>query len=98
MTFVTSGETQEMKIISLLALALLTGCSTVVPVTVKFPDPPGELYLQSCPNLAKLKDQPKLSEISTTINVNYSSYYECKSKVDDWIIWYSGQKKIYEGK
>ena len=79
----------------LLALAVFaSGCSTTVPVVEKFPDAPK--YTDACPQLQKLKDDAKLSDISTTVNVNYSAYYECAMKVDTWREWYEIQKRIYE--
>jgi len=83
-------------IVLLLMLAMCGGCATVVPVTARFPSAPGEIYLQACPALQKLKDQPQLSDVSNTISVNYSSYYECAVKLDAWIQWYSQQKTIFE--
>jgi hypothetical protein len=80
----------------LLASLLLSGCATVVPVTARFPTAPGEVYLQACPDLQKLKDQPQLSDVSRTISVNYSTYYECAVKLDTWIRWYSEQRTIFE--
>lgn len=78
----------------LLAVLLLSGCSTVVPVTVKFPEAPKNTA--ACPQLQKLNDGAKLSDVSTTINNNYSTYYECAVKVDTWNEWYEVQKKIFE--
>jgi hypothetical protein len=86
-----------MKYAALLIAVLLTGCATAVPVTAKFPEPPGTLATQSCAELQKLKDDAKLSDISRTVTVNYSSYYECAVKTDAWIEWYKIQKIIFEG-
>jgi hypothetical protein len=83
-------------IVLLLMLAMCGGCATVVPVTARFPSPPGETYLQACPDLQKLKDQPQLSDVSRVININYSTYYECAVKLDAWIQWYSQQQTIFE--
>jgi hypothetical protein len=81
-----------------IALVLaITGCSTVVPVTAKFPEPPGRLATQPCPDLQKLKDDARLSDVSRTVTINYSSYYECAVKTDAWIEWHKIQKLIYEG-
>lgn len=74
---------------------LATGCSTVVPVTAKFPDVP-ERLLNKCPQLEKLKEDAKLSDISKTVTINYSTYYECAVKSDAWIEWYQIQKRIFE--
>jgi hypothetical protein len=80
----------------LIAMAILvSGCSTTVPVVAKFPDAPK--YKDACPKLQKLVDDPKLSDISNTININYSTYYECAMKVDQWREWYEIQKQIFEG-
>ena len=83
-------------IIMVMIVILLAGCATAVPVTARFPAAPGETYQQACPDLQKLKDQPQLSEVSRTININYSTYYECAVKLDAWIQWYSAQKLIFE--
>jgi uncharacterized protein YceK len=79
----------------LLIALLLSGCSTVVPVTAKFPEAPK--YTETCPQLQKLNEGAKLSDVSTTININYSTYYECAVKVDKWNEWYEIQKRIFEG-
>jgi hypothetical protein len=83
-------------IVIMLVLAI-TGCATAVPVTAKFPEPPGKLATQSCTELQKLKDDAKLSDVSRTVTINYSSYYECAVKTDAWIEWYKIQKMIFEG-
>jgi hypothetical protein len=75
----------------------ITGCSTVVPVVAKFPDAPGQLVSQPCPNLKKLNDDAALSTIARTITENYTSYYECAVKLDAWIEWHAKQKIIFEG-
>ena len=80
----------------LLVLLLMTGCSTVVPVTVKFPDAPGNVAMTACPQLQKLTEDARLSDISKTITVNYGTYYECAVKTDAWIEWYKIQKQIFE--
>jgi hypothetical protein len=83
------------RLISIVLLALLVGCSTAVPVKAKFPEVP-ERLLQKCPQLEKLGEDPKLSDISKTITVNYTTYYECAVKDDAWIEWYQIQKRIFE--
>ena len=74
---------------------MLAGCSTTVPVTSKFPEPP-KYSLQSCPQLQLLKEGSKLSDVATTVTINYSTYYECVVKNDAWIEWYQIQKHIFE--
>jgi hypothetical protein len=85
-----------MKYAVILAL-LLSGCSTVVPVAVKFPEPPGRGAMTACPVLEKLKDDAKLSDVARTVTVNYGTYYECAVKTDAWQEWYQIQKIIHEG-
>jgi len=85
-----------MKVISVLLLTALLGCSTTVPVTAKFPEVP-ERLLEKCPQLKKLEEEAKLSDITKTVTVNYTTYYECAVKNDAWIEWYNIQKHIFEG-
>ena len=80
----------------LLLSLLLTGCSTVVPVTAKFPEAPGNVAMTPCPQLQKLQEDAKLSDITKTVTVNYGTYYECAVKTDAWIEWYQIQKNIFE--
>ena len=74
---------------------LATGCSTVVPVTARFPDAPGNVSMTPCPQLQKIADDAKLSDITKTITVNYGTYYECAVKTDAWIEWYQKQQQIF---
>jgi hypothetical protein len=75
---------------------LLVGCSTVVPVTQRFPDAPGNVAMTACPQLQKLAEDARLSDISKTITVNYGTYYECAVKTDAWIEWYQKQQQIFK--
>ena len=84
-----------MKKLIILSAFILTGCSTVVPVTAKFPEVP-EILTSKCPPLKQLKDDSKLSEISKIVAENYTSYYECAVIVEHWNEWYKIQKHIYE--
>ncbi len=79
----------------LLLILLLTGCSTTVPVTAKFPEAPNEL-LQRCPALKQLNEEVKLSDVAKTVTQNYTLYYECVIKYDAWIDWYQQQKEIFD--
>ena len=79
----------------LIVLLLLSGCSTTVPVTAKFPDAP-KYATETCPQLQKLNNDAKLSDVATTVTINYSTYYECAVKNDAWIEWYQIQKHIFE--
>jgi hypothetical protein len=84
------------KLLLSLAILSLVGCSTTVPVKAKFPDAPGKLSLEKCPNLTKLNDDAKLSDVAKNVTQNYSEYYTCAVKLDSWIEWYNIQKNIYE--
>ena len=84
------------KIVTTALLVLLSACSTTVPVTAKFPEPPGRGAQTACPDLQKLKEDAKLSDITKTVTMNYTTYYECAVKTDTWIEWYHSQKKIFE--
>ena len=84
-------------IIAVCVLAMCSGCSTVVPVTAKFPEPPGRGAMTACPALQKLKDDARLSDVANTITVNYGTYYECAVKADAWQEWYRIQKIISDG-
>jgi len=89
-----------MRILLLLTPLLLAGCLTKDPVPVKqvWPDVPKEL-LEACPDLKTVDPKTtKLSDIISVVSDNYALYYDCKAKVDDWITWYNGQKKIHDGK
>jgi hypothetical protein len=83
-------------VIVIMIVLAITGCSTVVPVTAKFPDAP-RLGLGTCPQLQTVPDDVKLSGLTTTVTTNYSTYYECAVKADQWNEWYEIQKRIFEG-
>lgn len=83
-------------VIVTLLVFVITGCSTVVPVVAKFPEPPGRLATTRCPDLQKLKEDARLSDVATTVTVNYGTYYECAVKADAWQEWYNIQKIIFE--
>jgi hypothetical protein len=79
----------------LVVIFILTGCSTPVPVTAKFPDVPERLKVK-CPQLQKINDDAKLSDVANTVALNYGTYYDCAVKNDAWIEWYEIQKRIFE--
>lgn len=80
----------------LIPLLLLTGCSTTVPVTMKFPSAPEELT-QGCEVLEKIPaDTKQLSVTSETVVRNYGRYHKCSDKLDAWIEWHKTQKEIFE--
>ena len=78
-------------------LAMCSGCSIVVPVTAKFPEPPGRGAMTRCADLQKLKDDAKLSDVANTVTMNYGTYYECAVRADAWQEWYEIQKRIFNG-
>ena len=86
-----------MKLVVLAISLALTACSTLVPVAMTFPEAPGKQAMVACPNLQKLKDDARLSDVSRTVTINYSTYYECAVKTDAWIEWYEIQRRIFEG-
>lgn len=80
----------------LILTILLTGCSTLLPVSPKWPDVPKEVN-DVCPILKETpKDTTKLSVVVDTVVQNYSTYYECQAKHEAWTIWYKEQKRVYE--
>ena len=83
------------RLIAVCAFFALTGCSTVVPVKVKFPDVPEKLIVK-CPQLEKLSETPTLSDVAKTVTNNYTTYYECAVKHDAFVEWYNIQKNIFE--
>ena len=84
-----------MKYLVCFLFVLMTGCSTVVPVTSKFPDVPERLMVK-CPQLEKVSETPTLSDVTKIITNNYTTYYECAVKHDAFIEWYNIQKNIFE--
>lgn len=80
----------------MLVLAMCSGCSTAVPVAAKFPEPP-RLGQGPCPQLQSVPNGVKLSELTSTVTMNYSTYYECAVKADQWQQWYEIQRRIFEG-
>jgi hypothetical protein len=82
-----------MKYLMLIPLLLLTGCLATAP---KFPDVPEELKV-ACPELQEAtKETQELSKLLDVVVVNYSTYYECRVKVDAWLQWHKEQKEIFD--
>lgn len=78
----------------LLISLFLTGCATVVPVTVKFPDAPSSL-LEPCSSLKQTQNTDKMSDVLVIVVDNYTEYSKCSAKVDAWSNWYTQQKGIF---
>lgn len=85
-----------MKVIILSLCFVLAGCmKTAVPVKQNFPLAPDTL-LTPCPELKKLNNDAKLSDVAKTVVENYTLYHECSIKSQAWIGWYKAQKRIFE--
>lgn len=82
------------KLFLLLPALLLTGCFKSIPIKMDFPDAPAEIK-QACPDLKQVDEkETKLSKVVEVVSENYSTYHECKLKVDAWIEWHKQQKQI----
>jgi hypothetical protein len=75
---------------------LLTSCSTVVPVTMKFPQAPESLMKPAEPLIPLDKDKRELSDLIDNATYNYGNYYLLEIKYKAWQDWYETQKKIFE--
>lgn len=85
-----------MKLYLILLVALLTGCSTTVPVVAKFPEAPQSLK-ENCDTLKKIEgEQISIVDLHKTVIENYTIYHECVIKVEGWNEWYVKQKEIFE--
>ena len=84
-----------MLVIFIILAFLAPGCSTTVPVTAKFPQAP-ERIMQPCPQLEKLENEAKLSDVAKNVTNNYTKYHECSIQNESWIEWYKAQKQIFE--
>ncbi len=85
-----------MKYLTLIFTVFLVGCSTAVPVKMKFPDVP-EALMQKCEDLEQLPaNTTQLSKTAESVIKNYSKYHQCRIKVDEWQEWYKANKKLYD--
>ena len=83
-----------MKYLALFVPFLLAGC-LATPVKRNFPEVPEELKVV-CPDLQKVKEEAKLSDVVSTVSTNYTQYHDCRAKVDAWGEWYKNQKEIFD--
>ena len=82
------------KLFLLITALLLTCCFKYIPIKMDFPDAPAEIK-QACPDLKQVDEkETKLSKVVEVVSENYSTYHECKLKVDAWIEWHKQQKQI----
>lgn len=85
-----------MKRLTIILIPLLLTACLATPVKRTFPDIPSDLK-SACPDLEQMDPNTnKLSEVVKTVTVNYSTYHECKIRVDAWIEWYNTQRTIFE--
>ena len=84
------------SLLTALLVLSLGGCSIVAPVKRNFPERPAELT-KGCPELQEASDDTtELSKLLDVVVVNYSTYYECRVKMEAWDEWYREQKKIFD--
>ena len=74
----------------------ITGCSTVVPVTMKFPHAPEPLLEKTQPLQTVPEDTKELSVIIDNANDNYSRYHILEKKYNAWQTWYNQQRIIHQ--
>jgi hypothetical protein len=82
-----------MKLLMVFPALLLSGCLSTAP---KFPAVPPELA-KGCPELSTVANgTTELSAVLDIVVVNYSTYYECRVKVEAWLQWHKQQKEIFD--
>ncbi|NBP02375.1 MAG: hypothetical protein EBU90_20110 [Proteobacteria bacterium] len=91
-----------MKILSLIFVVFLTGCSLLQPRVVMV-DPPqwpeaGQTLKEPCKQLKELDPakQLNITDILLIVVENYGNYHECSFKKDGWNKWYDQNKQMYE--
>ena len=92
-------QLKQVVVLSMLSVSCLTmlGCSTTVPLKMKWPEAPAELQ-QPAGNLTPLPDDKKtLTDLIENVNENSGTYYQLKERYEAWQHWYDAHKKIYEG-
>lgn len=85
-----------MKRLILICALLLSACASNSPHgNMPWPDTPDDLKV-TCPDLKQVDpNTTKLSDALNVITSNYTDYYSCKAKVNNWIEWYNSQQKIF---
>lgn len=84
-----------MKLYIALCSLALCGCSTVVPVTQKFPDAP-QVLLEQCKPLKEVASESSIVDLTKVVVENYTLYYQCSNLVDGWQQWYKTQQQIFK--
>ena len=84
-----------MKYLSILLFTILLAGCVATPVKRNFPEVPQELK-EACPDLKKLDNSAKLSDVVSTVSANYGQYHDCRIKADAWNEWYKTQKQIFD--
>lgn len=87
-------------ILAILVFLTLSGCGMVtkfLPAKPSWPEAPKQL-LEKCPDLKQIEgDKIAITELLKVVVSNYTLYYECSLKNDNWNDWYKKQKEVYEG-
>ena len=84
-----------MRLITMLAILFLSGCSMFTLSNKQFPQAPPSL-LTKCPELYKTEESDKVSVLLSTVTSNYMKYHECAVRVEQWQYWYNEQRKNVE--
>lgn len=84
-----------MKRLCIILPLLCYGCSTTVPVAVKFPDAPKEL-LEQCEPLQTISSQPTISEFTKVVVNNYERFHICANRHNGLVEWYNQQKQNFK--
>lgn len=84
-----------MKLMVVLAVLMLSGCSVLVPVKQKWPEAPASLQEKCAPLKELSKDQTALKDLLMVMIDNYAAYYVCAGRTQGWQEWYQQQQKIF---
>lgn len=84
-----------MKLMVVLAVLMLSGCSVLVPVKQKWPEAPASLQEKCAPLKELSKDQTQLKDLLMVMIDNYAAYYVCAGRTQGWQEWYQQQQKIF---
>lgn len=79
----------------LLSIVFFLSACQSLPVQRNFTTLPPELS-SDCPELGKIHDNAKLSDVVRSVVENYSLYHSCRLKHNSMVEWYNKQKEIFE--